>query len=162
MLVRYYHQIAKTRALYESTNGPADNPSHSDRLVISIVAFLNWLFGSMKNLDHQLGNSAVPTRTRTQCDRPELLLTSGRVNCIDWLISVVKQTMIIPIVPVRASIAPAYLVTRNHSLDIMDYIWHINNHANLYTYWTIYQYQSLNEADHMQNCLTNRTILPIQ
>ena len=32
ILVRYYYQTAKARALYESTDGPADNPPNSDGL----------------------------------------------------------------------------------------------------------------------------------
>jgi len=81
ILIKYYQYTAKTRALYESTDGlagqPADNRPNSDglwdvhRTVPYLTVPVDWWPGP------PIGNRSVQIRTITWCTGPEPLLTVG-------------------------------------------------------------------------------------
>jgi len=62
----------------------------------------------------------------------------GWADCVDVFIRVVKQTNKMHIVPVGAIVGPAHLVWENAVSGGLDSIWHVNNHVDLDTYWTVY------------------------
>jgi len=72
MLVRYYYHVAKTRALYESTDGtdkqPADNGPNSDGLEDFHLTVPKLSVGLCNQLDSQPGNRLDSSQTRTQSD----------------------------------------------------------------------------------------------
>ena len=78
ILIRYYLQTPKTRALYESMSGPAgwpsDNPPNSDGWEVSHRKYPSWRFGFIDNPDYQFSNGSVWTLTRIRSDGPEPLL----------------------------------------------------------------------------------------
>jgi hypothetical protein len=60
------------------------------------------------------------------------------MDCVDGFSQVVKQTNTMHIVPVEAIVGQAHLLGENAALGGMDSVWHVNNHVDLDTYWTVY------------------------
>jgi len=54
---------------------------------------------------------------------------------------VIKQPNKMHIVPFGAIVGPAHLVQENAASGGMDSIWLGNNHVELDTYWTVYQFR---------------------
>jgi hypothetical protein len=44
----------------------------------------------------------------------------------------------IHIVPVGAIIGPVHWIRENAAADGIDSVWHVNNHVDFDTYWTVY------------------------
>jgi len=92
ILVTYYCQTAKTRAINESTDGPtgqpADNLPNSDGLWELAWTILNCRFGYNDNRDRQFGNSLVPTRHRTWRDSLKPVLTPVETYMMLWLLHI--------------------------------------------------------------------------
>jgi len=63
----------------------------------------------------------------------------GRADCVDRFIWVIKQTVKMHIVHVRAIVGPAHVVRDNAASDRIDCVWPVNNHVDFDTYWTVYQ-----------------------
>ena len=63
----------------------------------------------------------------------------GRADCVDGFIWVIKQTVKMHIVHVRAIVGPAHVVRDNAASDRIDCVWPVNNHVDFDTYWTVYQ-----------------------
>jgi hypothetical protein len=61
----------------------------------------------------------------------------GWADCINGFIWVVKQTDMMPIVPVRAIVGPAHLVRENAASDRIDTVWLVNNYVDFDIYWTV-------------------------
>jgi hypothetical protein len=62
----------------------------------------------------------------------------GCADCVDGFIRVVKQTNKMHIVPVGAIVGLVHLVRENAASGGIDSVWHVNNHIDLDTYWTVY------------------------
>jgi hypothetical protein len=61
----------------------------------------------------------------------------GWTDCIDRFIRVVKQTNMMQIVPIGATVGPAHLVRGNPAACGIDSIWLVKNNVDLDTYWTV-------------------------
>jgi len=60
-------------------------------------------------------------------------------DCVDRFIRVVKQTNMLHIVPVRAMVGPAHIVTEKAAASGIDCVWLLSIHVHFDTYRTVHQ-----------------------
>jgi len=70
----------------------------------------------------------------------------GWAYCLDRFIWIVKPTNTMHIFLVRAIVWLVHMVWENAASDRIDSIWLVNNHVDLYTYWTVYYLGCLNQS----------------